>query len=161
MAATGILAAAYENVCTRLADAGMVVVRDPRNARPMSVFVELPTAPPFNSNIVDVTIVCRILAGGPGDRDAADYLLSQADVIHENVEGITDIRGKGLMLAIELDRPCAELVKQCLDQGLLINVTAGNVIRLLPPYVMTQQQADRLVSIVSDTVKTFVQDNEG
>jgi len=92
MAATGILAAAYENVCTRLADAGMVVVKDPRNARPMSVFVELPTAPPFNSNIVDVTIVCRILAGGPGDRDAADYLLSQADVIHENVEGITDIR---------------------------------------------------------------------
>ena len=92
MAATGILSAAYENVCTRLADAGMVVVKDPRNARPMSVFVELPTAPPFNSNIVDVTIVCRILAGGPGDRDAADYLLSQADVIHENVEGITDIR---------------------------------------------------------------------
>ncbi len=92
MSATGILAAAYENVCTRLANAGMVVVRDPRNARPMSVFVELPTAPPFNSNIIDVTIVCRILAAGPGDSDAADYLLSQADVIHQNVEGIIDIR---------------------------------------------------------------------
>ena len=92
MAATGILAAAYNNVCTRLTAAGMVVVKDPRNARPMSVFVELPTAPPFNSNIVDVTIVCRILAGGPGNSDAADYLLTQADIIHQNVEGIVDIR---------------------------------------------------------------------
>mgnify|MGYP001180120026 CR=1 FL=1 len=92
MAATGVLAEAYDNVCTRLADAGMVVVKDPRNARPMSVFVEVPTATTFNSNIVDVTIVCRILAGGAANSDASDYLLTQADIIHENVEGIIDVR---------------------------------------------------------------------
>ena len=92
MSATGILADAYDNVCTRLSNAGLVVVKDPRNARPMSVFVEVPTATAFNNNIVDVTIVCRILAGGPANSDAADYLLTQANVIHENIEGVIDVR---------------------------------------------------------------------
>jgi hypothetical protein len=56
MAATGILAAAYSSVTTALTDAGLVVVTDPRNARPMSVFVELPIGDAFNNNIVDVRI---------------------------------------------------------------------------------------------------------
>ena len=98
MAATGILAAAYDNVCTRLADAGMVVVKDPPNARPLSVFVEAPTVVGFNSNIIDATIVCRILAGGPGNSDALDYLMTQADTIIENVEGITDARPSAALI---------------------------------------------------------------
>jgi acetylornithine/N-succinyldiaminopimelate aminotransferase len=73
-----------------------------------------------------------------------------------NVEGITDIRGKGLMLAIELDRPCSELVTACLDEGLLINVTAGNVVRLLPPYIMTEQQADQVINTVSQQLIRFL-----
>ena len=89
MAATGILAEAYDNVCTRLADAGMVVVKDPRNARPMSVFVEAPTVNGFNTNIIDATIVCRILAGGPGNSDALDYLMTQADIIIEMLPALS------------------------------------------------------------------------
>jgi len=69
---------------------------------------------------------------------------------------VKDIRGMGLMLAIELDRPCAELVPRCLEQGLLINVTANNVIRLLPPYVMTDEQADIVITIVSEQVRLFL-----
>jgi hypothetical protein len=83
MAATGILAAAYNSVTTALADAGLVVVTDPRNARPMSVFVELPIGDAFNNNIVDVRISLRILAAPPGNQDAANYLLSTFDTIHQ------------------------------------------------------------------------------
>lgn len=72
------------------------------------------------------------------------------------VDGVTAIRGQGLLLAIELDRPCGELVTAALNAGLLINVTAGNVVRLLPPLVMTDSQADTLVSKLSSLIKTFL-----
>jgi hypothetical protein len=83
MAATGILAAAYSSVTTALANAGLIVVTDPRNARPLSVFVELPTGAAFNENIVDATIRLRVLAAPPGNQDAADYLLTTFDTIHQ------------------------------------------------------------------------------
>jgi hypothetical protein len=93
MAATGLFAAAYSNVTTALANAGLAVVTDPRNARPLSVFVELPTASGFNSNIIDVTIVCRILSAPPGNQDAADYLLTTADTIQQlTTLAVTDCR---------------------------------------------------------------------
>jgi acetylornithine/N-succinyldiaminopimelate aminotransferase len=93
--------------------------------------------------------------------ELGNYILTGFNNSLGKLEGVNDIRGKGLMVAIELEKPCAELVMQCLDQGLLINVTAGNVIRLLPPYVMNEQQADRLIQVVSETVKAFLQENEG
>ncbi len=74
----------------------------------------------------------------------------------KDVSGVNDIRGKGLMLAIELDKPCADLVKHCLTQGVLINVTADSVIRLLPPYIMTTAQADKVIQIVSEQVRQFL-----
>ncbi|MDD3518969.1 MAG: acetylornithine transaminase [Chromatiales bacterium] len=64
------------------------------------------------------------------------------------------IRGHGLMLGIELDRPCGELVRKAIERGLLINVTAERVIRLLPPLVITQAEAD----IILDTVAALVTD---
>jgi acetylornithine/N-succinyldiaminopimelate aminotransferase len=57
------------------------------------------------------------------------------------VTGIRDIRGQGLMIGIELDRPCGELVQQALAQRLLINVTADSVVRLLPPLILQQDEA--------------------
>ncbi|MDN3517785.1 acetylornithine transaminase [Aquisalimonas lutea] len=68
------------------------------------------------------------------------------------------IRGRGLMLGIELDRPCTELVQQALDQGLLINVTAQSVVRLLPPLVLTDEDADRIVEQVSGLIQGLVHD---
>ena len=59
------------------------------------------------------------------------------------VAGVVEIRGMGLMIGIELDRPCGELVKRALDAGLLINVTADNVVRLLPPLVITRGRGAR------------------
>lgn len=70
-----------------------------------------------------------------------------------HLDGVIDIRGRGLMLGIELDRPCGELVGLALAQGLLINVTAERVIRLLPPLVITDEQADAIVEGVSGLVE--------
>ena len=74
----------------------------------------------------------------------------------DNVQGVIEVRGQGLMIGIALDRPCAELVARALEQGLLINVTADSVVRLLPPLVMTEQQADHLVSILSSLLREFL-----
>jgi len=92
--------------------------------------------------------------------ELGEYILNGFKNQLDQVDGVTDIRGKGLMLAIELNEPCTELVKQCLDKGLLINVTAGNVIRLLPPYVMSDQQADKLIEALSVIIKSFLKADE-
>lgn len=65
------------------------------------------------------------------------------------IDGIKEIRGKGLMLAIELEKDCADLVGLALKENLLINVTAGSVIRLLPPLIMSDVEADDIVSKLS------------
>ena len=66
---------------------------------------------------------------------------------------ITEIRGKGLMLGIELQRGCGELVHKGLDAGLLINVTAGNTVRLLPPLTINEQEARELAGGVADLIR--------
>jgi acetylornithine/N-succinyldiaminopimelate aminotransferase len=68
---------------------------------------------------------------------------------------VVDVRQIGLMIGIELDRPCGELVTQALQQGLLINVTADNTIRLLPPLVLDGTQIDLLSRTLSALIKAF------
>ena len=70
--------------------------------------------------------------------------------------GVVDIRGQGLILGIELDRPCGDLVNQALAQGLLINVTAENVIRLLPPLVLTSSEALQLLDKLCPLIVNFL-----
>jgi len=69
---------------------------------------------------------------------------------------VTEIRGDGLMIGIELDRPCGELVQRALDAGLLINVTADKVIRLLPPMIFTEADAQELVATLSQLIREFL-----
>jgi acetylornithine aminotransferase len=73
------------------------------------------------------------------------------------VAGVVDIRGDGLMIGIELDRPCGDLVKQALAAGLLINVTADKVVRLLPPLVMSDAEATELVTLLGRLIKDFLE----
>ncbi len=75
-------------------------------------------------------------------------------------EYIVDIRGQGLMIGVELDRPCGALVAMALEEGLLINVTALNTIRLLPPLVLSDEQADDLVARLIELIVRFVNENE-
>ena len=70
--------------------------------------------------------------------------------------GVRDIRGLGLMIGIELDRPCAELVGQALEAGLLINVTAERVIRLLPPLILERDQVALLVDRLAGLIVAFL-----
>lgn len=70
--------------------------------------------------------------------------------------GVKEIRGQGLMLGIELERPCGELVSQALTNGLLINVTRDKVVRLLPPLTITTQEADTLLDILIPLIQSFL-----
>ena len=70
--------------------------------------------------------------------------------------GVVSIRGRGLMLGIELDRPCGELVQRALDKKLLINVTVDTVVRLLPPLILTDAQADEIIARVSQLILEFL-----
>jgi acetylornithine aminotransferase len=72
------------------------------------------------------------------------------------VAGVKEIRGMGLMLGVELDRPCADIVKRALAAGLVTNVTADKVIRLLPPLVIRESEAKELVAILAPVVKAFL-----
>ena len=73
-----------------------------------------------------------------------------------DIEGVRDIRGKGLMIGIELEQECTELVGMALEKHLLINVAGNNRIRLLPPLVIDESQADSIVKNVSELVFNFL-----
>jgi len=77
-----------------------------------------------------------------------------------DVAGVVSIRGRGFMVGIELDRPCAALVGLALEQGLLINVTADNVVRLLPALVMNETEAKTLVSMLVPLIRQFLAPNQ-
>jgi acetylornithine/N-succinyldiaminopimelate aminotransferase len=72
------------------------------------------------------------------------------------LKDVVEIRGQGLMLGIELSRPCGALTQRAADAGLLISVTADTVIRLLPPLIMNEQQADDVVAILAPLVKDLL-----
>ncbi|MCK9515165.1 MAG: aspartate aminotransferase family protein [Ottowia sp.] len=74
--------------------------------------------------------------------------------------GVREIRGQGLMLGLELARPCGVLMERALDAGLLISVTAGNVVRLVPPLILDTSEADEMVSILAPLVRAFLDDKE-
>lgn len=72
------------------------------------------------------------------------------------LKGVVEIRGQGLMIGMELDRNCGVLTQRAADAGLLISVTADTVVRLLPPLIMTERQADEVVAILAPLVKQFL-----
>lgn len=101
------------------------------------------------------------------DTITADNLCQRADQLGKKmrqafesqlntIPGVKNIRGTGLMLGIELDRDCPELVTSALKQHCLINVTAGSVVRLLPPLILSDEQADNIVDIVCALIKDFL-----
>ncbi len=89
-------------------------------------------------------------AAALGARLRADFQTALA-----GCDNVRAVRGEGLMLGIELGRPCGELVDRAADQGLLINVTAESVIRLLPPLIMSDAEADQLVTTLASLIHAF------
>ncbi len=90
-------------------------------------------------------------------QELSGALFAQLTQQLKHLPSVKAIRGRGLMIGIELDRPCGELVERCLAAGLLINVTAGNTIRLLPPLIMAPAELDQLVEILVTQIDSFLQ----
>ena len=111
-------------------------------------------------------LVCRAalavideLERGKYDRRAAELgqrLLTGLQRAFDGVAGVREIRGRGLMLAIELDRPCKDVLKMALARGLLVNVTADTVVRLLPPLILSDEEADEIVTRLKAVVLEFL-----
>jgi acetylornithine/N-succinyldiaminopimelate aminotransferase len=70
--------------------------------------------------------------------------------------GVKQVRGHGMMIGIELDRPCGVIAQRAADAGLLLSVTADSVIRLVPPLIMTGAEADEVVAILVPLIKQFL-----
>ncbi len=74
----------------------------------------------------------------------------------KDVTGFKEIRGQGLMIGLELTKPCGDLVKRCAENGLLISVTADTVVRMVPPLILTIAEADEIVGILCPLIKQFL-----
>ena len=74
------------------------------------------------------------------------------------VAGVVEVRGQGLMLGIELDRPCAALLGRSADAGLMISVTAERVVRLLPSLILNRDEAAQIVAILCPLIKEFLRE---
>ncbi|WP_396268885.1 aspartate aminotransferase family protein [Ideonella sp.] len=72
------------------------------------------------------------------------------------VAGVKEIRGQGLMLGIELDRPCGVILTRAMEAGLLLSVTADTVVRMVPPLILSRDEADEIVRILAPLIKTFL-----
>ena len=92
MPAGGILVDAVNACKTALTGLGLMPVTDPRNARPLSVLIELPTVDAFTYNVGNIQLRLRVLAPPPGNQDAGDYLMTIADQIMNSTIAVTDIR---------------------------------------------------------------------
>lgn len=88
--------------------------------------------------------------------EVGDFMRSLFKAQLADMPDVTEIRGQGLMIGIELTRPCGELVKEALKKGLLINVTSDKVVRLLPPLVIQRSEAEQVVNTLSPIVKEFL-----
>lgn len=74
----------------------------------------------------------------------------------QGIQGVKEIRGQGLMLGIELDRPCGALLQRCADAGLMVSVTADSVVRLVPPLILTEAEADEMVDLLVPQIEQFL-----
>jgi acetylornithine/N-succinyldiaminopimelate aminotransferase len=83
-------------------------------------------------------------------------LLSGLEKALAGLPGVTSIRGQGLMIGVELDKPCGVLTARCAEAGLLISVTADSVIRLVPPLIMSEAEADEVLAILLPQIHTFL-----
>jgi acetylornithine aminotransferase len=85
-------------------------------------------------------------------REQGERLRARLEDALRGLNCVREVRGRGLMIGIELDRACAELVGRALDKHMLMNVTADNVIRLLPPLIIDDGEIDTIV----DTVRGLI-----
>jgi len=118
-----------------------------------STFGGNPLACRVASEVIDILTTEKLdkRAAELGERMFTQFTKNLAEL-----DGVTEIRSAGMMFAIQLNKPCTELVKLALDDNLLINVTAESVIRLLPPLIITDEQANTIVEKITNLVTQFL-----
>ena len=84
-----------------------------------------------------------------------DIIMQGLAIELKDIEHVKEIRGCGCMIGVELTKPCKSLYTQALKHGLIINVTADSIVRLLPPMIMTDQEAQQVVSILAPLIRDF------
>ena len=89
----------------------------------------------------------------PSIREVGGYFKEQLRKLAAKHRMITDVRGAGLMLGIELDRPGKDLVTECMNEGILINCTNNNVLRFLPPFVLKKKDVDKGIKVLDKVLK--------
>jgi len=86
-------------------------------------------------------------------QDISEYLMAQLDLLKDKYPCIKERRGLGLMIGLEFDRPVKDIVKKCLDHGLIV-VTAGtHVVRMLPPFIIEEKDVDQMINILEKVIK--------
>ncbi len=85
-----------------------------------------------------------------------DYIRAQLKAMLADTAGVVDIRGQGLMIGIELDRPCGDIVARMRDRGFLVNVTSDKVVRLVPPLIFSQANADELLPPLVEEIRALL-----
>ena len=88
--------------------------------------------------------------------EVGDHLKAALSTQLMGVAGVKEVRGQGLMLGIELDRPCGVLLQRCADAGLLLSVTADTVVRLVPPLILSTSEASQIAAILVPLIKQFL-----
>ncbi len=89
-------------------------------------------------------------------QEMGEYLQAQLHKALSPLEGFKEVRGKGLMIGIELNRPCSVIMQKALEAGLLLSVTADSVIRLVPALIITRQECDEIVARLTPVVQEFL-----
>lgn len=87
--------------------------------------------------------------------EMGEYLLAKLQATLSKYPGVVAVRGRGLMIGVELDKPCMELTAIGLAHGLLFNVTFNKVVRLLPPLIINQEEADQIVSRLDQSLAVY------
>lgn len=88
--------------------------------------------------------------------EVGEYLKAQLQAALGSLDGFVEVRGQGLMIGVELTKPCGQLIGQAAEAGLLLSVTADTVIRLVPPLILSKQEADEIVAKLKPLVQAVL-----
>ena len=88
--------------------------------------------------------------------EVGEYLKAQLHAALSSLEGYVEVRGQGLMIGVELTKPCGQLIGQAAEAGLLLSVTADTVIRLVPPLILSKAEADEIVAKLKPLVQAVL-----
>ena len=115
----------------------------------------------FGGNPLACSVALKVVelleAGNIYQRATAigDIIMQGLAIELKDIEHVKEIRGCGCMIGVELTKPCKSLYTEALKHGLIINVTADSIVRLLPPMIMTDQEAQQVVSILAPLIRDF------